>query len=174
MDSTLECNQLPFLILLLFIIIFSSVDANPTRKFPLNILKNNQNKWRTLHIELEESSGPVSPEFQYRIKVYVQAVREGFFIYKSSSKGMEVTEPVRSRISEKKYLAILSKLLKNSIHLIPNENLPKERLLGVSYNMVSFKIGKQKKQFYYLLQDIDKNNFNQKKEIVKILKEVKP
>ncbi|WCL47724.1 hypothetical protein [Leptospira sp. GIMC2001] len=174
MDIFLNWNHLQYLICLLSIFCFSTAIATPARKFPLDILKNNENKWRTLHIELEETSGPVSPEFHYSFKIYIQAIREGFFIYRSESKGDHISEPQRKRITEKEYLQIVTKLLKNNIHLMENEKLPEVRILGVSYNSISYKIGNQKKQFYYLLQDIDKKENKNKKEIIRILKEIKP
>lgn len=174
MEIQIDMNYLKYFCMILPILIVSTIEAKSTHPFPLNILKNDQGKWRLLHIELDETSGPISPEFTFSYKIYIQAVREGFFIYKSSSEGNTNIPPKRRRINQNVYIEILSQLLRNDIHLLENEVLPEAPILGVSYNSITYKMGTESKKFYYLLDELDRSENKQKKNIVRILKEIQP
>lgn len=174
MEIQIDMNYLKYFCMILPIFIVSNIDAKANHAFPLNILKNDQGRWKALHIELDETSGPISPEYTYSHKIYIEAVREGFFIYRSSSEGNKLIPPKRKRINQNVYIEILSKLLKNDIHLLENEVLPETQILGVSYNSITYKIGTKSKKYYYLLQDLDRTENKQKKNIVRILKEIQP
>ncbi len=54
------------------------------------ILKPIQTKslgWRVLKIELEETSGPVAPEFRSDLNIQLLATQKGFYFQRSESKG---------------------------------------------------------------------------------------
>ncbi|MCG9874676.1 MAG: hypothetical protein MH321_07825 [Leptospiraceae bacterium] len=174
MEIQIDMNYLKYFCMILSIFFVSTIEAKSTYAFPLNILKNDQGRWRVLHIELDETSGPISPEFTYSHKIYIQAVRDGFFIFRSSSERNKLIPPKRRRINQNVYIEILSKLLRNDIHLLENEVLPETQILGVSYNSITYKMGTESKKFYYLLDELDRSENKQKKNIVRILKEIQP
>ena len=150
------------------------LNASDKTNLKNNPLKNEAGDWRTLHISLSESSGAVAPEYRYTLDTYIEATKHGLFIFRKETKAGESIVHTKKRISEKTYEKISSKLIKLGIEKFGIEELPKEKLLGVNYNTVEFHLGNKKTKFYYLFQDIDKSEFKTKKEIVTIMKGIKP
>lgn len=160
--------------ILLFFIFALGLSATNPKKMKSSFLKNSKGHWKILNISLDETSGSLAPEFRYSLHTSIMANREGFFIYRKESQADKEIINSRRQISEKNYLQIMNKLLNLNVHKIPMESEPKEKLMGVSYNLFSLKIGSQKSQFYYLLEDIRKSKFENKKQIIEIMKGIKP
>ncbi|MCZ8155597.1 MAG: hypothetical protein O9264_05735 [Leptospira sp.] len=136
--------------------------------------KNKNGEWRELHISIEENSGSVAPEFRYSLMTSIEATKDGLFISRVETKADAQILKNRSRISEEDYEAVMTKLFELGIDSLENEILPAEKLLGVNYNTIDFRLGKIKKRYYYLLQDLGKEKRNQKNEIIEIMRGIKP
>ncbi len=137
------------------------------------ILKPIQTKtlgWRVLKIELEETSGPVAPEFRSDLNIQILATRQGFLFQRSESQGKQKPKFKRIQINEKTYSRYMKDLLSLGIHTFETEYLPKNRIMGISYNSVRFTMGGKSKVFYYRLQDLENQKFKSKNDIISYLK----
>lgn len=147
--------------------------AQTKSKVNLEPILTKSGGYRILAIELEETSGPVSPEFRYDLKIQILATREGFFIQRTESKANKEPKSVRKLISESTYKNIMTNLLSMGIHSFVSETLPETRILGISYNTVKYTIGGKTKIFYYRLQDLENSKFKHKNDIISYLKRIK-
>jgi hypothetical protein len=127
-----------------------------------------------VRISLLESSGSVAPEFRYALEVYIENTANGYFIYRKETRAEKQILNIKKRITEKKYNQALKSLLKLGVNKYTKEPLPEEKLLGVNYNEFSFKKGKKESHFYYLIKDLEKKDFKNKKDIIQTMKRIKP
>ncbi len=162
------------IIYLILLILALELPSTSTKNMNHSILKNSKGHWKNLSISLNENSGSLAPEFRYTLYTSIVANKEGFFIYRKESQADKEIINSKKRISEKNYLQIMNKLLNLNVYELPIELEPKEKLMGVSYNLFSVKIGSKRSQFYYLLEDLKNSQFKNKKKIIEIMKGIKP
>jgi|JI8StandDraft_1071087.scaffolds.fasta_scaffold17808_7 hypothetical protein len=135
--------------------------------------KKKNRTYSPLLISLLESSGSVAPEYRYALLVTLERTNKSHFIYRKEIKaGIQISNN-KKRISEKKFNQITSELLALGADKFKKEELPQEKIMGVSYNEFSFKREKNESHFYYLNKDLEKKNFKIKKEIIQIMKRIK-
>ncbi|WP_411821335.1 permease [Leptospira sp. 'Mane'] len=157
----------------IFVLSVASLYASPKTSNVLSELKNKQGYWKVTNVVWEESSGPVSPEFHYAKQIQIEANKQGFFLSKKeSNKNTEPTE-TKKKISQNTYVALMKELFhSNALHL-SYEEPPKQKVLGISYNSFSIRVGSKQSRFYYVLKDLEKKEFKKKKEIIQIMKRIK-
>jgi len=127
-----------------------------------------------ISISLLESSGSVAPAFRYALLITLERTVHSHFVFRRETKaGLQIVNN-KKRISEKQFNHILSELIALGADKFKKEELPEEKILGVSYNEFSFKTPKGESHFYYLNKDIEKKSYKVKKEIIQIMKRIKP
>lgn len=137
-------------------------------------LKNQNGKWRPLDLVWEESSGAVAPEYRYAKKYHLYTQENKIFLFRYIlKKGIKILEETKE-IDPINYEKWISNLLKKNIHLLPYEGMPEEPMTGVSYNFVSFRLGSAKSKYYYRLDDINQEGWEQKKAIINLIERMKP
>jgi hypothetical protein len=139
------------------------------------ILKPIQTKsfgWRVLKIELEETSGPVAPEFRSDLNIQLLATQQGFYFQRSESKGKQNPKFKRIQIDEDTYASYMKDLLNLGIHNFETESYPKNPIMGISYNSVKFTMGGKSRIFYYRLQDLENPKRKHKNDIILYLKRI--
>ncbi|TGN19112.1 hypothetical protein EHS15_10440 [Leptospira idonii] len=148
---------LPFLILLML----TDSELSPETKItPTSIV------W-------QETSGPVAPEFRYSVIVRIQADAKGFFFAKKETKGNHPATEVKKKISKDSYSKFITQLIQSGALEHPYENLPTEKITGISYNSFSIQRGSKKSRFFYVLKDLEKAEFKKKKRIIDQIKGIR-
>ncbi|MCW7468861.1 permease [Leptospira kanakyensis] len=138
------------------------------------ILKDQKGNWKPMELVWEESSGAVAPEFRYG-KHYrlVTSKNKISLTRKLSRAGKQILNETKE-ISAANYESWMQKLFQTGIGSLTIEPSPEEKITGVSYNFVSFRLSSTKSKFYYMLEDKKEPSWKQKNSIIQIIERMKP
>ncbi len=136
--------------------------------------KKKSKSYTPLTISLLESSGAIAPEFRYALDIKIERTSRSIFLYRKKIKDGKQIENRKKRITESKFNQIYKSLLLAGADKFKREELPEQKLLGVSYNEFLLKTENKESHFYYLIKDLEKKNFKNKKDIIQIMKRLHP
>ncbi len=133
----------------------------------------------SINIELFESSGPVSPAYQYNLNLNLKSEGNNLHL-KYSHKGKYVSGvpeknvAIDEMIPKDKAIKLISLLLDlNPLGI--NVDLPEniKNNVGISFNELNLQIGSNEKtKILYTLSDLKKSEFENQSKIIQFLKNV--
>lgn len=132
-----------------------------------------------IQIELVESSGPVSPLYQFDLNIILKNEGSGLRIRYSYKGKFVAGEPEEQKnidelIPKDKSIKILNSLLDlNALGINVELNDEIKNNVGISFNELSFQMGaKDKTKILYTLGDLDEPNFELQTKIIEFVKKL--
>jgi hypothetical protein len=132
-----------------------------------------------IKIELEESSGPVSPPYQYNLSIVLNNEVDGLRIhysYEGKFMGGEAQDKkvLDELIPKDKALKFLNSLIDSNalgVNVELDESIKNN--VGISFNELSIQIGaKDKSKILYTLGDLDESTFAKEAKIIEFIKKL--
>jgi hypothetical protein len=135
---------------------------------------------RPVKIELVESSGPVSPRYQWSTRVLVDGdgdvVTLHFEDRRASEDGTPATTRVEQALSAAGWERLVSDLVAADAGSLGHDFIGEEKRkrIGVSFNHVEIALGDEVRcRIDYLKTDVDKAEFEKQRKVVEILRGVR-
>jgi hypothetical protein len=147
----------------------------------MNITKSldSQGNLVSINIELTETSGPVSPEYQYNLDLHLKNEGNGLLLKYSYVGKFIYGEPEKKIIFEDvipkdKSIQLIDRLLELKplgINIDLSENVKNN--VGISFNELSLQIGENgKTKINYTLSDLDQPEFVNQSRIIQCIKKL--
>ncbi|MCW7460778.1 hypothetical protein [Leptospira limi] len=137
-------------------------------------LKNHKGNWKPMDLVWEESSGAVAPEYRYAKQFHLWTDSKTILLTRKIVKNGNLQLEETKAISPIQYEKWMNRFLEMGISQFPYEEIPEEKITGISYNFVEFQFGSTKSKFYYRLEEIHQPDWVQKKNIIKYIERMKP
>ena len=142
-----------------------------------NLIYKEDGSLQPIKMELYESSGPVSPLYQYIVHIKIHSTdKEIHLHYKNIGKNQEDGSKKNVQwnkvISLNDYLGFITKLIQNNVFSLNHDFIGDERRkkIGISFNFFELTLGKETVKFQYLLQDKKQPEFENYEKIINIVK----
>lgn len=141
-----------------------------------NILYHKDGNLQPIKLELYESSGPVSPPYQYIIHIKLTSIDQKVHLnYKDINNSSKSNEQIDRVLSVEEYKKVLTELINNNVFDLNFDFIgdEKRKRVGVSFNFFEFFLWDKSVKFEYLLQDKKNVNFAPYEKIINIIKNLK-
>ncbi|GAC1446345.1 MAG: hypothetical protein NVSMB56_04140 [Pyrinomonadaceae bacterium] len=125
------------------------------------------------HISWSESSGAVSPPYQYRINLEIAAEADGARVVCEAKRGLDEATRKDLKISTTQYAELCDKLFALDVSELNHDLVGDKRTrIGVSFNYFELQMANDKKlRFDYLLGQMEQEEFKKYRAVVELLRE---
>lgn len=132
-------------------------------------------------VELEESSGPVSPRHQFHTRIVVEAKGDAITLDIEDERGWDAGEfravtRIQEPLSKGAYQSLWADLLAQAPFSLEGDLIGEQgrTMVGVSFNHLHLRLGKQEARIAYRLRDLSRSKFAAQARLVERVRGLRP